>query len=118
MNKRCSICNHPSRAEVDRGLMAGVSRSSLAEQYGVSKAALSRHLRHLRKEIALQEHQAYQAQQQAVLEQLELLSLRLDRLYHHATDYRSLHVALGCLRESVRLLSLQERFRLSLRDRP
>ena len=118
MNKRCSICNHPSRSEVDRGLLAGAPRSGLAAQFGVSKAALSRHLRHLQQEIDLKERQVSQAQQQAVPEQLELLSLRLDRLYHHATDFRSLHVALGCLRESVRLLSLQERFRLSLKDRP
>jgi hypothetical protein len=46
------------------------------------------------------------------------LSTRLDRLYHTATDFRSLHTALGCLRESIRLLSLQERLGLSLRDHP
>jgi hypothetical protein len=118
MNKCCSVCTHPSRAEVDRGLLAGLRRRSLAEQYGVSKVALSRHLRHLQQEIALQEHQAQQARQRAALEQLELLSLRLDRLFHNATDYHSLHVALSCLRESIRLLSLQERLRLSLRPNP
>jgi DNA-binding transcriptional ArsR family regulator len=118
MNKRCSICNHPSRAEIDRGLLNGVPYRPLAAQHGLSPSSLSRHLRHLKQEIALQERQAHQAQHQAALEQLELLSLRLDRLYHHAKDFQSLHVALGCLRESVRLLSLQERFRHSLRDTP
>jgi hypothetical protein len=76
---------------------------------------LSRHLRHLKQEVALQERQAQQAQQEAVLEQLEFLSLRLDRLYKNAKDFHSLHVARGCLRESIRLLSLQERLRHSLR---
>ena len=118
MNKRCSVCNHPSRAEIDRSLLTGVPRRALAARYGLSTAALSRHTHHLRQEVALQEHRAYQAGQQALLDHLDLLSTRLDRLYHTATDFRSLHVALSCLRESIRLLSLHERLRLSIGSKP
>ena len=118
MNKRCTVCNHPSRAEIDRGLLSGVSYRSLTAQYGLSPAALSRHTRHLQQQLALQEHHALQAQQQALLDHLDLLSARLDRLFHTAADSRSLHVALGCLRESIRLLSLQERFRFPFKDPP
>ena len=118
MDQRCSVCNHPSRAEIDRALLAGFSYRPLTAQYGLSPSALSRHTRHLKQELAIQEYRAHQAQQQALLDHLELLSVRLDRLYHTAADSRSLHVALGCLRESIRLLSLQERFRLSLNDKP
>jgi len=114
VDRRCSVCNHPSQAEIDRGLLAGLPYRPLAARYGLSPSALSRHTRHLRQEMALQEHRARQAQQQVLLDHLDLLSTRLDRLYHTAADFRSLHVALGCLRESIRLLSLQERFRLSL----
>jgi hypothetical protein len=114
MNKRCSVCTHPSRAAIDRALLAGLSRRPLAAQYGLSTAALSRHTHHLRQQLTLQENRFHQAQQQALLDHLDLLSTRLDRLYHTAADFRALHVALGCLRESIRLLSLQERFRLSL----
>jgi hypothetical protein len=34
MNKRCSVCNYPSRAEIDRGLLAGVPYRPLAAQHG------------------------------------------------------------------------------------
>jgi hypothetical protein len=118
MNKRCSVCNHPSRAEIDRGLLTGVPYRPLAAQHGLSPSSLSRHLRHLKQEIALQERQAHQARQQAILDHLELLSVRLDRLFQNATDFHSLHVALGCLRESLRLVTLQERLRHSLRRHP
>ena len=118
MNKRCSVCTHPSRAEIDRGLLTGVPYRPLAAQYGLSPSALSRHTRHLKQEQTLQEHQARQAHQQDLLDHLDLLSSRLDRLFHTAADFRSRNKALGCLRESIRLLSLQERFRLSLRDHP
>ncbi len=114
MNQRCSICNHPSRDEIDQALLTWVTYRPLAAQYGLSPSALSRHLK---QQLALQENHAHQAQQQALLDHLDLLSLRLDRLFHTAKDSRSLHVALGCVRESIRLLSLQERFRLPLNDK-
>ena len=57
MNKCCTVCNHPSRAEIDRGLMAGVSYRGLAAQHGLSPSALSRHTHHLKRQLAFQEHQ-------------------------------------------------------------
>jgi hypothetical protein len=118
MDKRCSVCNHPSCAQIDRRLLAGFPYRPLAAQYGLSPAALSRHTRHLKQQLAVRQYEAQQAQRQALLEQLELLSIRLDRLFHTATDFRSLYVALGCLRESIRLLSLQERLHLPPGDHP
>ncbi len=53
-----------------------------------------------------------------VISQFDFLSIRQDRLFPNATDFHSLHVALGCLRESLRRLSLQERLRHSLRHNP
>jgi hypothetical protein len=121
MNKRCTVCNHPSRAEIDRGLMAGVAYRDLAAQFGLSPAALSRHTHHLKRQLALQEHRANFDRQQAFLDHLDLLSTRLDRLFHTALDFNSFYVALGCLRESIRLhlqKNLQDRLRLTLPPGP
>ena len=118
MNKRCSVCTHPSRAEIDRGLMAGMAYRALAARYGLSPAALSRHTHHLKRQLALQEHRAHFDRQQALLDHLDLLSTRLDRLYHSAADFNSFYVALGCLRESIRLHSLKDRLRLTLPPGP
>jgi hypothetical protein len=118
MNTRCSVCTHPSRAEIDRGLMAGIAYRPLAAQFGLSPAALSRHTHHLKRQLALQEHRANFDRQQALLDHLDLLSSRLDRLFHTASEFHSLFVALGCLRESIRLLSLQDRLRLTLPPGP
>ncbi len=52
MNKRCSVCNHPSRAEIDRALLTGVPYRPLAARYGLSPSALSRHIRHLKQQLA------------------------------------------------------------------
>lgn len=83
MNKRCIVCNHPDRAEIDRGLLSGVAYRPLAAQYGLSPSALSSHNRHLKQQLALQEHRAGR---KTLLDQLELLSVHLDRLYHTASS--------------------------------
>jgi DNA-binding transcriptional ArsR family regulator len=44
MPRPCSICAHPDRLAIERELLAAVSFRSLADRYGVSLAALSRHV--------------------------------------------------------------------------
>jgi hypothetical protein len=114
MEKRCSVCNHPSRPQIDHGLMAAVPYRALAAQFDLSTSALCRHAKHLARELEAQRRREDESQQAALLDKLALLDLRLDRLFNSAFDQRALHVALGCIRESLRLnlqKSLQERFR-------
>ena len=121
MVKRCSICNHPSRKEIDRGLMAAVPYRTLAGQFSLSLSALCRHSKHLARHLELQRRHEDQTHQAAMLERLELLNTRLDRLFNSAFDQRALHVALGCIRESLRLTlqkTLLERLRHPLDGQP
>ena len=112
MVKRCSICNHPSHAEIDRGLMNAVPYRTLAAQFGLSPSALCRHGKHLARQLNLQRRHQDQSHQNSLLEKLALLDSRLDRLFNSALNLRSLNVSLGCIRESLRLINLLERCRL------
>ncbi len=109
--KSCSICQHPTPPEIDRGLMNEVPYRLLAAQFSLSPSALCRHTKHLARERQLQQRRQAQSHQAAILEKLALLDTRLDRLFNSALDLRSLHVALGCVRESLRMLSQLERCR-------
>ena len=40
MVKRCSVCSHPSQAEIDRGLLAAVPLRTLAGQFELSPSDL------------------------------------------------------------------------------
>ncbi len=111
MNKRCSVCNHESRLQIEHGLRTAVPYRALAAQFNLSTSALCRHAKHLARALEAQRRQERASQQAGLLDKLSLLDSRLDRLFNSAADYHSLHVALGCIRESLRLLSLQERFR-------
>ena len=108
MVQRCSVCSHPSRPEIDRGLMQGRPYRSLAGQFGLSPSALCRHTKHLALQLDFQKRREDASRQAALLEHLELLDTRLNRLFNSALDLRSLNVALGCIRESLRLHSQKD----------
>ena len=44
MSSRCTVCNHPRRAEIDKALRAGESSTRrLAKQYGLGPGSIQRH---------------------------------------------------------------------------
>jgi hypothetical protein len=113
MNQRCTVCHHASLPEIDRELTRGVPYRTLAAQFGLSASALRRHTKHLVRHLDQERRQRDQADLDSLLNRLDLLNTRLDRLFNHAAEQHSLYVALGCIRESLRLVSLTERFRHS-----
>jgi DNA-binding transcriptional ArsR family regulator len=117
MDPRCTVCNHASLREIDQALMDGLLLRDLAAQYGLSSSALSRHLKHLRQTLVARDHHEHQAHQAALLDELELLKARLNRLFRKSEDLHSFHISLGCIQESIRLLALQEKIRHSLSHR-
>ena len=105
MVPRCSVCAHPSRPEIDRDLIDGVPYRTLGGQFGLSPSALCRHTKHLARHLDWEQRRQDASRQAALLDKLDLLDTRLDRLFNNALDLRSLNVALGCIRESLRLHS-------------
>ena len=111
MPKPCSVCTHPSREQIDRALMSGVPYRTLAAQYDLSASALCRHMRHLaryRENLVKQEDHRHNL---AMLDKIDLLTFRLDRLFNEAQHRNSLRVALESVKEYARLLDLMQRFR-------
>lgn len=45
--RRCSICSHPDREDIDSALRGGASLRAVAGRFGASKSALARHHRHM-----------------------------------------------------------------------
>jgi len=111
MVKRCTVCNHHSRPDIDRALMANVSYRLLAREFGLSASALCRHTKHLARALDRQRQEKDQAHHRDVLDKLDLLETRFNRLFHDAHNSHSLRVALECLREYLRLLTLQDQVR-------
>lgn len=47
MPRKCTICEHPQRSEIDAALAAGDPLRNIAKRFGTSTAALSRHKEHV-----------------------------------------------------------------------
>src|ERR1700758_3830550 len=43
VGRRCTICNHPARPQIDLAIATGVSKRAVAERFGVSRDAVWRH---------------------------------------------------------------------------
>lgn len=62
--------------------------------------------------------QDQEAQFHAFLDDLDLLKVRLDRLFRKSEDDHSLHISLGCIQESLKIITLRARLRHLLEGRP
>lgn len=47
MSRRCSICTHPSRADIDAKIVLGETIRTIADEFNVSESALKRHKKHI-----------------------------------------------------------------------
>lgn len=61
MTRTCLACRHPDRDAIDRDLLAGVPKRSIAARYGLSAGSAQRHRAHL-SEPVLAEWSASQAE--------------------------------------------------------
>jgi hypothetical protein len=116
MPKPCTVCSHDSREDIDRALMSGIAYRTLAAQYHLSPSALCRHTRHLARYLEFKHRHEDQKFHREVLDKLDLLEVRLSRMFHAATDIHAHRVALDCIKEYIRVLALQEKFRARLPD--
>ena len=102
---RCSICNHPNRAAIDKALVTrSASMRDVAGQYGVSRSALSRHkTNHLPRLVqAAEVAEAAQAVTSgvALIDELDRLLSRSLAILEAAEETGQLRVALQAIREA------------------
>ncbi|MFZ2088783.1 MAG: hypothetical protein WAU47_09425 [Desulfobaccales bacterium] len=116
MPKPCSVCGHEARDQIDRALLAGVPYRTLAAKYNLSPSALCRHTRHLARALEVARTRQDQKFNREILDKLDLLETRLNRMFKAAAETSSYRVALDCIREYTRVLTLQEKFRVRLTD--
>lgn len=72
--RRCSVCAHAERTQVDARLAAGASLRDVAQEFIVTKSAVYRHLRNCRAQALLIYHQTRPAAQSDGLDQFAVHS--------------------------------------------
>jgi transposase-like protein len=105
VGRKCSVCNHPDRNEIDKALVTrSASMRDIAGQYGVSRSALSRHKsNHLPRLVeAAKASEAAQAVTSgvALMDELDRLLNRALAILEAAEGSGQLKVALQAIREA------------------
>ena len=105
VGRKCSVCNHPDRNEIDKALVTrSTSYRNISERFGVSVGALSRHkANHLPRLVeAAKASEAAQAVTSgaALIDELDSLLNRALAILEAAEGSGQLRVALQAIREA------------------
>jgi hypothetical protein len=99
----CSICSHPQRRQIDRAIAHG--ERNIAQRFAISRAAISRHRRHITGMIVkaerIQEHSAL-----SLVEAVRRVALDARRITAKAEANGKLATALRGLQVTTHILEL------------
>lgn len=101
----CTICTHPARAEIDRGMLSGTPYWNIAERFDVSLGALARHRQEhvpaaLARAVEAQTAERELRDAAALLAELDALHGRTLAILEKAERAGDLRTALGAIREA------------------
>ena len=118
MPRRCTICTHPQREEIDRALVEGESFRNMARRFGVSLGALHRHRTHIRDDV----QQAIEAKAvrsgRSVLDRIRELNREARSLLEEARSRGRYAAAVQAIGAATRLLELEAKLLGELDERP
>jgi hypothetical protein len=120
MPRRCSVCTHPDRENIDEALVGATAISAIAAKYrDISEDALGRHkANHLPTKLVMAEKAKEVAQADSLLEQVRDLQGRALAILDQAEMSGDLRTALGAIREARGNLELLAKLLGELDDRP
>ena len=109
MPRVCTICTHPERVAIDKALIAGEPYRNIAERFGTSATALTRHKsEHLSDTLVKATAAKETADADDLLADIRMLRARADRLYTlsegllgKALAANNLNAAVGAIRAAI-----------------
>jgi hypothetical protein len=106
MPRRCSVCIHPDRQQIDQAIVSGNSYRTVAQQFTISRDAVVRHRRHLSVALAKPLNSEQISPPETLLGQLEELKSEAQRLKQKAEGDGDYRTALAAVRELCRIVEL------------
>ena len=118
--RKCSICEHPKREEIEQAILRGDSFSAIARNYNVSRDPVRRHKEngHVGRKIAITEYETKIEYGSSIFEQLEKINKNantlLDKAMSEASD--NPNMAIQSMKEIRSQLALLVDIRTSMYD--
>ena len=107
MPRRCTVCTHPQRAEIERALTDGGTIRDIARRFRVSRPSLARHKAHMREAVKAALEAGKVNRGRDVLERLQELDQRTRAILEQAQREGRARDALAAIRELRGLLKLE-----------
>lgn len=108
MPRRCTVCDHPQREEIDRRLVGGEAYRDIARQFGLSKDAISRHKEsHIPDALVVAQEAGEVAQADDLLAQVKALQTEAQEILGEARasgDLKTALMGIGKAKECLELL--------------
>ena len=117
MPRRCTVCDHPQRVEIDMQLVCGESYRTIADQFGLSKTALIRHKEsHIPDALVKAQDAGEVAQADDLLAQVKALQTEAQEILGEARAAGDLRTALRGIGQALSCLELLSRIEGRLQD--
>jgi hypothetical protein len=116
--RKCRLCIHEERREVDHALLRGDSYRTVAQRFAVSRDAVVRHRRHLPATLAHAREAKEVVHGDSLVQQLRELTAEAQRLKGKAEEAGDYRTALAAVRELCRIVELVARLSGELNERP
>ncbi|MCD6417829.1 hypothetical protein J7M00_03490 [bacterium] len=112
MPRKCTVCAHPERAEIDQAIVDGVPYRAIACRYGVGREAVRRHAKnHLPRTLVKAHEAAEVARADDLLARAREYEARAVELLKKAEEENDYGTALRGIREARACLELLARMR-------
>ena len=105
--RRCGVCRHEKRAEIDKAIVSGEAKRGIAARYRTSADAMERHAKHVGRAIVRAAARKGERLEETLLSKVERLEADARRLGERAEtegDLRAALVAVDKLLDVIRLL--------------
>jgi transposase-like protein len=119
MPRRCTVCDHHERHDIDEALVTGAPYRSVAKRYGLSDSAVYRHkTEHLPAHLLKAREAEEVAQADDLLEQVRHLQGRALEILERAEKSGDLRTALAAISQARANLELLGKLAGELDERP
>ncbi len=119
MPRKCSICTHEKRTEIEKKLLKGVTFRNIVEQYGTSLGATQRHVKngHLSQKIVESQEKKDIIRDEDLEAQVKYWQNEIQVIYDESRS-EDKRIALIAIDKAFKFIELQERLIGKLQDRP
>lgn len=104
MARKCTVCQHPDRDEIDWAILGGASYRHIASQYGLEYNAISRHRKHIKKSILKAFEEERSSQNHDLIQEAETLYRELRGVAFRALTEDNLRLVVSTDRAALGVL--------------